>query len=95
MQLSVVIPAYNEARSIRKSLLAVNRQVSAKIRGYEIILVDDGSVDGTRAEAIKAAKNIDDNKIRVFGYDKNAGKGFALRYGASRARGDYLSLIHI
>jgi dolichyl-phosphate beta-glucosyltransferase len=83
--LSIVIPAYKEAAKIEVDL----RGAAAFLRQYrlngEIIVVDDGSPDGTaeRASAMRA----DIPNLTVLSYEPNRGKGHALRYGIMRAKG--------
>jgi len=87
--LSVVIPVYNE----RATLLAlVDRVRSVPIR-KQIILIDDGSQDGTRdmLRALEANPNEDAlNSIKVVFHEQNRGKGAALRTGFQHATGQYV-----
>jgi len=77
--LSVVIPVYNEARTIRE----VIRRVRATPYDKEIIVVDDGSTDGT-AELLAQEAGPD---LRVLRHEVNLGKGAALRTGFREVRG--------
>mgnify|MGYP003975550995 CR=1 FL=1 len=56
---------------------------------FEIIVVDDGSSDDTLTQA----KKIKLENVRVYGYENNKGKGYAIRYGMARSRGDYVLFI--
>ena len=82
MKLSVIIPVYNERETVEE----IVRAVLAVGRAYEIILVDDGSTDGTRDlyPAIEAL----DACIKVHLQAKNQGKGTAVRTGFALATGD-------
>jgi glycosyltransferase involved in cell wall biosynthesis len=83
MKLSVIIPVYNEVESIRQIVQRVQETNLAS----EIVLVDDGSIDGTR----DLLKEMDGKgKIRVVFHEKNQGKGAAVRTGFDAARGDVL-----
>lgn len=81
MKLSVIMPVYNE----RDTLEEIVRQVKATGLVHEIIMVDDGSTDGTR-EIMKQWH--DDDIVRVFYHEKNSGKGSAVRTGFKNATGD-------
>ena len=81
MRLSVVIPAYNE----QKTILEVLARVRAVPLDKEIIVVDDASTDAT-AEQIGSLGNPSD--VRFFRHEVNQGKGAALRTGISKATGD-------
>ena len=83
MKLSVIVPVYNEASTIREIL----RQVRAVGLAHEIVVVDDGSTDGTR-EALEAEAS-EPGTIVVL-QDRNQGKGAAVRAGFERATGDIL-----
>ena len=81
MQLSVIIPVYNEAETLDLIMAAVAAVPVEK----EIILVDDGSTDGSR-EKLQQFENLD--RIRVLYHDRNQGKGAAIRTGLAAAEGD-------
>jgi glycosyltransferase involved in cell wall biosynthesis len=83
MNLSVIIPVYNEVGNIKEIL----KRVKATKLPSEIIVVDDGSKDGTRD--ILAGMN-GKEKVRVILHEKNQGKGAAVRTGISAATGDIL-----
>jgi glycosyltransferase involved in cell wall biosynthesis len=87
--LSVIIPAYNENDIIIKMLEECI--LSLGELKYEIILVDDGSLDGTYEKVIEFAKI--HKTIKVVNYGDNHGKGFAIRYGAKYATGDIVVFI--
>ena len=82
MQISVVIPVYNEVSTIRE----IVARVQAVDLEKEIIIVDDGSTDGTR-ELLQEITLSQDN-VRVLYHDRNQGKGAALRTGFEGATGD-------
>jgi len=83
MKLSVIIPVYNEFESIETILKRVQDTKMAD----EIVVVDDGSTDGTRDKL----KNLDGKKrVRVILHEQNQGKGAAVRTGMSAAEGDVL-----
>ena len=83
MKLSVIIPVYNEVESIETIL---TRVYDTKLT-HEIIVVDDGSKDGTRDKL----KTLDGKKnVRVILHEKNQGKGAAVRTGMAAAQGDIL-----
>ena len=83
MKLSVIIPVYNEVGNIEEIL----KRVKAAKRASEIIVVDDGSRDGTR-EILKKLDGKD--KIRVILHEKNQGKGAAVRTGMDAAQGEIM-----
>ena len=78
--ITVIIPVYNEARTIESVL----KRVLAVPFVKQVIVVDDGSTDGTR-EVLQRAKHDD---LAVVLLEKNRGKGHAVRQGIARSRGD-------
>ncbi|HEY1435546.1 MAG TPA: glycosyltransferase family 2 protein [Thermoanaerobaculia bacterium] len=83
MKLSVLIPVYNEARTIDEILRLVAREATEK----EIVVVDDGSTDGTRE---KLAGWDGRDGVRVILHERNMGKGRAVRTAMEAARGEVL-----
>jgi glycosyltransferase involved in cell wall biosynthesis len=84
LKLSVVIPVFNEVSTIEEIL----RRVESVDAGLdkEIIVVDDGSTDGTR----EILKRLASPSVKVFSHEKNTGKGGALRTGFAEAGGDII-----
>jgi glycosyltransferase involved in cell wall biosynthesis len=83
MKISVVIPAYNEMQTIRQILARVQNTN----RVDEILVVDDGSTDGTR----DVLKELDGSgSIRVILHEKNQGKGAAVMTGVRQSSGDVI-----
>ncbi len=83
---TVVIPAYNEEETIREIL----QQVAATGIPTEIIVVDDGSTDRTRAILQELETSGEVPRLKVFYHEKNQGKGAALRTGFQHATGDLI-----
>ncbi len=79
-RLSVVIPVFNERNTVREVLDAV----LAQSEDLEIVVVDDGSTDGSR----DVLAEIDDPRIRVIFHERNRGKGAALRTGFESVEGE-------
>ena len=84
MHLSVVIPAYNEAPRIEKTLAAVRDYLARQTYEAEIVVVDDGSTDGTAAVVEAAFPS-----VRLIAYEPNHGKGHAVCTGMLAALGAY------
>ena len=82
--LTIIIPCFNERNTIEKLLELV---VSSPIENKQIIVVDDGSTDGTRELLKNKLDNVIDDLIF---HDTNMGKGAAIRTGISKATGDYI-----
>ncbi|MFN7120124.1 MAG: glycosyltransferase family 2 protein [Saprospiraceae bacterium] len=89
-QLSIIIPAYNEEKTIYNILTKVT---DTKLIGNiekEIIVVNDCSKDNTESEIKRFTCNNPGANIHYYKHDVNAGKGAALRSGISKATGDYV-----
>ena len=81
MKLSIIIPCYNESSTILALIAAVKQ---SPVKDREIIIVDDGSKDGTR----DILGELSDPEVRVIFHKANQGKGAALRTGFQEATGD-------
>ena len=86
--LSVVIPAYNEAARLEKSLRAVVDYLRQNFPDGELIVVDDGSSDETAGLSRAVFQDSGDLRTSVISYKSNLGKGRAVRLGLLAARGD-------
>jgi glycosyltransferase involved in cell wall biosynthesis len=81
--LTIVVPAYNEAGRIEKSLAEIRRYIESKPFPVELVVVDDGSTDPTVSVVTQFPE------IRLLSNGRNRGKGFTVRHGALEARGKY------
>ena len=86
IELSFVIPAYNEEESIETALGTLDGVVKDKRLPYEIVVVDDGSQDKTLSKAITYASR--NGHVKVVSYTQNEGKGYAIRTGFIQTKGD-------
>jgi dolichol-phosphate mannosyltransferase len=86
MDLSIVIPMFNEAENVKNTLSRVEESLSTFKGNYEIVAVNDGSTDNT-FEILKeiAERN---KRIKVVSYPKNMGRGMALRRGFKESQGE-------
>jgi len=83
-RLSLVIPAWNECHTIQQAIAEADAALSTITADYEIIVVDDGSMDDTAALVEAAAQ--DNPQVRLLRHDGNRGYGAALRTGFEAAR---------
>lgn len=87
--LSLIIPAYKQEKSIVKNVRRLIKELEPIRYEHEIIVVIDGMVDDTLAKLKKAKLP----NVKVFAYEKNRGKSYAIRFGMSKAIGDYVMFI--
>ena len=84
MQISVIIPMYNENKIIRDTALQLSAYMEENFESYEILFSDDGSTDGCG----DTVRSLGLPSVRVVGYEKNQGKGCAVRTGMLEAKGE-------
>ena len=84
MQISVVVPCYNESQVIAKTVKKIKSFLQENYSDFEIIIIDDKSTDNT-LEIIKKIKN-----IKVLRNLKNHGKGYSVKKGVRAAKGDWI-----
>ena len=90
-RLSVIIPCYNEAAAIEATIRAVREAVGA-IPGSEVIVVNDGSTDGTRAIIARVAETADCGPvIKVIDHQQNRGYGAALKSGIMSSSAEFIA----
>lgn len=90
MLISVILPIYGKEKTIKHNLENIDDVMSKTNYDYEIIAVIDGQfVDNS----YKEARKVDSPRVSVFTYAENRGKGYALRYGISKSKGDYICFI--
>lgn len=88
MNLSIIVPLYNEEKSVQPLYEAIVGAVDPMMIDYEILLVDDGSRDGTFVKARELA--VKDTRIRVIKFRQNYGQTPAMAAGIEHARGEIL-----
>ena len=88
----MVVPVYNGGDQIVENVNVIQRAVADGLQGedFEVIVVSDGSIDDT-AERLLAARS--SAGIRVIHYDRNLGKGYAVKTGALAAHGTWVALV--
>lgn len=87
--LSLVVPAYRQEKTIKKNIDSLINILLDLPYEYEIIVVVDGLLDETYEKVLRY-KN---TRVKVFGYPQNLGKGYAIKYGMLRAKGDVVGFI--
>lgn len=88
-KISIVIPAYKQEKIIRKDLKNLKQSLTELALDYEIIVVIDGNLDKT----FEAIKSLRDKRLRIYMYEKNQGKGYAVKFGMQKAHGDVIGYI--
>lgn len=87
LDLSIIIPAFNEERRLPQTLDCIGTYLKTQSLRTEILVVDDGSSDGTAGLAASYASKYPN--LRVLSNGKNRGKGYSVRHGMLEARGEY------
>ena len=88
IDLSIIVPLYNEEENVALLCDATHTALAGSPLRYELILVDDGSTDGTSSIAAKLARS--DARVRLISLAKNSGQTAAMSAGMDHARGKYL-----
>lgn len=89
--LSLVVPAYRQERTIVRDVKNLDRVLSSLSIKHEILIIADGFVDKTYELARNQESRV--KNLKVFGYKKNKGKGYAIKYGIEKAKGDIIGFI--
>ncbi|MCB9898328.1 MAG: glycosyltransferase family 2 protein [Planctomycetes bacterium] len=90
MDFSIVIPAYDEADGIRPTLEALSAVMAASGIDYEVVVVDDGSTDGTSEKVAELAAELP--RVRLLAHARNRGYGAALKTGIRAARAEIVAI---
>lgn len=93
VDVSVILCAYNEGNVIQDSIVKVDNVMMKTGWDYEILVVDDGSLDDTREKAVKCRDEKNKDCLKIVGYGRNAGKGTAIRAGFAQAEGRFVVAI--
>jgi len=88
MKLSIVVPAFNETQRIVPTLDAILAYMANRQADFEVLVVDDGSEDGTAQ--LVSERFAGEPHLRVLAYAPNRGKGHAVRFGLRHAVGDWV-----
>jgi glycosyltransferase involved in cell wall biosynthesis len=91
IELTVIMPAYNEEAVIKKSVSATLDALKKFKESWELIAVNDGSSDSTK-EILEKLKTENKN-LRLISYEQNKGRGYALRQGIDASKGKYVITI--
>jgi len=86
LELSIIIPAFNEELRLPKTLQQIHAYLAARQMRVEVLVVDDGSTDGT-AELVEQVRR-ERPELRLISNGRNRGKGFSVRHGMMEARGE-------
>lgn len=89
MELSIIIPVWNEARKIKYDIINLSQFLESFKITADIIVVDDGSTDGT-AQVVESIQSSVPENIQCIRYSPHRGKGYAVRKGVEAAQGEYI-----
>ena len=90
--LTVVVPVYNGGPEIVDNVGVIRRAAARGLASedVELVVVSDGSIDGTSERLLAARSDVD---MRVIHYDRNFGKGYAVKAGALTATGEWIAVV--
>ena len=91
VELTVVMPVYNEGERIYRNLIETVTQIEKFCPSFMIIAVNDGSSDESKQEIERASAA--DSRIKFISYDDNKGKGYAVRRGMLAAKSEYVAFL--
>lgn len=92
--LTVIVPVYNEKEGLKTNILFISKKISQHIADFEILIVDDGSNDGSGKIADELSQSKEYN-IRVIHHDGNIGPGSGVHTGLKEARGEFIIFIPV
>ena len=95
MELSLVLPCYDEAEHIDRSVPRLLSFLDAMALDYEVVFVDDASRDDTRERLARLVARNPDHRLRVLHHARNRGRGAAVRDGFLAARGEILGYLDV
>jgi dolichyl-phosphate beta-glucosyltransferase len=87
--LSVIIPAYNEERRMKDTLLKINDYLSSQEFSSEVVIVNDGSADNTLKVTKETLKNTSLTS-HILSRKRNRGKGYSVKEGVLQANGEFI-----
>lgn len=93
VDVSVILCAYNEGNVIEETIDRVDRVLMETGWNYEVIVVDDGSLDDTNEKAISYMDRNGKSYLKILSYQQNTGKGNAVKAGFEQAEGDFIVVI--
>ncbi|MCX5886462.1 MAG: glycosyltransferase family 2 protein [Proteobacteria bacterium] len=91
--LTIIIPVYNEAKKIRKTLKGIIDYLKKKDFPYQVLIVNDGSKDNTVEVVEKFFKEEKFDNFSILDFKENRGKGFVVKQGMLAAKGEYILFI--
>lgn len=92
--ISVIMPCYNEGPNIYDNIckvIDIMKEMNCVFKSFEIICVNDGSLDNTYEEILRAEERF--SEVKCVSYEKNVGKGCALQAGTAIAIGEYIAFV--
>ena len=89
VDVSVIVPCYNEEQNVENFIKTLVKNFSGKIKNYEVVFVNDGSKDNT----LQKLEKYINNKMKIINFSKNFGKESAMLSGLKEAKGNYIAII--